>query len=154
MELVFFFVLLLVKYALCVPLIQVLQQIEVLSSLNGYIANSTRLTNVLATADNFTLLAPSDTAFDKWLGQSGTPKAEADIEETLLYHLLHGGFPTIGITAVPQFASSNLPNGVVANVTGGQVVEAVTDSTGTPQFLSGNKTASTISSAVRYTLEA
>ena len=142
-----FFLLLLVTITFGAPLIDVLQRIENLSLLNSHIANSTTLTNLLSKADNFTLLAPSNAAFSKWLGQGGV--TEDEIEETLLYHLLHGGFPTIGITASPQFASSNLPNGNAANVTGGQVVEAVADSNGAPQFLSANKTSSAITTPVR-----
>jgi len=150
MERVSFLVLLLVTVTLGAPLISVLQQIDNLSVLNSHIANSTNLTNLLTTADNFTLLAPSNDAFNKWLGQGGAVVTEAEIEETLLYHLLHGGFPTIGITSRPQFASSNLPNGIAANVTGGQVVEVVADTNGIPQILSANKTISTITAPVRY----
>jgi len=149
MELIPFILLLLVTIAFGAPFLDVLQNIDSLSLLNSHIANSTKLTDILTKADNFTFLAPSNAAFNKWLGQGGSIVPEAEIEDTLLYHLLHGGFPTIGITATPQFASSNLPNGIAANVTGGQVVEAIANSAGIPQFLSANKTVSTITNPVR-----
>jgi len=154
MKLFSFGLLLLVTIASGAPLIEVLQQVENLSLLNSHIANSTTLTNLLTRADNFTFLAPSNAAFNKWLGQEGSLLTEPEIEETLMYHILRGGFPTVRITATPQFAASNLPNGNLANVTGGQVVEAVADANGTPQFLSANKTITTITTPVRpYRLE-
>ncbi|KAH8593672.1 FAS1 domain-containing protein [Bisporella sp. PMI_857] len=146
MDIVFFLILLLVRHVWCIPLLDLLDRIEELSTLNFHINASTRLTTLLSTADNFTFLAPSNSAFDEWLGSSGADLTEADIEETLTYHLLRGGFPTLETSSTPKFASSNLRNGQSANVTGGQVVEAVSLNN-TPVFISGFSTVSNIISA-------
>lgn len=118
---------------------------EELSTLNFHLNASTTLSKLLSTANNFTFLAPSNTAFDAWFGQGGLPSDE--IEATLMYHFLNGGFPTLDFSQQPQFAVTHLDNNTYANVTGGQVVEVVADLLGAPQFLSGNRTATTISQA-------
>jgi uncharacterized surface protein with fasciclin (FAS1) repeats len=128
-------------------ILSVLATHKELSTLNFYLNASTTLSDLLSTANNSTFLAPSNTAFDAWLGQSSS-LSDDEIELTLMYHFLKGGFPTLDFSRQPQFAVTHLDNGTYANVTGGQVVEVVSDSLGTPQFLSGNKTATTISQPV------
>jgi hypothetical protein len=64
----------------------------------------------------------------------------------LTYHLLSGSHPTALISKTPEFVPSALSNTTLANVTGGQRIEA-----SKPDeiiFQSGNKTSSTLVSGV------
>ena len=149
MGLKFFFLLIFASNALGQALLSVLQTHLELSTFNYYVNASTNLTNLLSTANNFTLLAPSNTAFENWFSSQGNPSLSDDvIESTLMYHLLHGGFPTTSILDEPQFVASHLTNATYSNVTDGQRVELVTGSGGQPQFISDNKTVTTIVSPV------
>lgn len=129
-------------------ILSVLATHKELTTLNSHLNGSIGLSDLLSTANNFTFLAPSNIAFEAWLGQSPS-LSDDEIESTLMYHFLQGGFPTLEFSPQPQFAITHLDNGTFANVTGGQVVEVVSDSLGTPQFLSGNRTVTTISQPVR-----
>lgn len=122
----------------------VLDQTEELSALNSYVTNSSILTKLLSSADNFTFLAPSNAAIEEWLSSSDTLTTDV-IDTTLTYHLLHGRFPTLSFTPEPQFVHSFLENITYANVTGGQVVELLSQN-GQAQVGSGNKSISTIAS--------
>lgn len=138
---------LLVKLVLAQNILSVLSTHDELSTLNFHLNASKNLSSLLSSANNFTFLAPSNAAFDAQFGQSTGNVSEEDIEAILAYHFLKGGFPTLSFSSQPNFAHTHLENGNLANVTGGQVVEMVTDSSGLPQFVSGNKTATTIAQA-------
>jgi uncharacterized surface protein with fasciclin (FAS1) repeats len=149
MELKFFFLLIFASNTLGQAVLSVLQTHLELSTFNYYVNASSNLTNLLSTANNFTLLAPSNTAFEQWFSSQGNPSLSNDvIEATLMYHLLHGGFPTTSFSNDPQFVPSHLTNATYSNVTGGQRVELVNGPAGRPQFLSNNKTATNIQSPV------
>ncbi|KAG0651787.1 Fasciclin arabinogalactan [Hyphodiscus hymeniophilus] len=120
-----------------------------LSTLYSYINGSTKLFNLLNTAENFTFLAPTNDAIAQWIVSNGNNTPAADvIEAQLSYHLLNGSWPTVDFTAAPQFAATDLTNSTYNNVTifpGGQRVELVAGPGGDPEIISSNKTATTIS---------
>lgn len=152
MELEFFFLLIFASDILGQAVLSVLQTHLELSTFNFYVNASTNLTNLLSSANNFTLLAPSNTAFEEWFSSQGNPSLSDDvIEATLLYHVLHGGFPSTSFADEPQFVASHLTNSTYSNVTGGQRVELVTGSGGQAEFISDNKTVTTILSPVSTT---
>ena len=149
MELKVFFLLIFASNALGQAILSVLATHLELSTFNYYVNASTNLTNLLSTADNFTLLAPSNTAFEQWFSGQGNPSLSNDvIEATLFYHLLHGGFPTTSFTEEPQFVASHLENATYSNVTGGQRVGLVTGTGGQQQFIADNNTITGIVSPV------
>jgi uncharacterized surface protein with fasciclin (FAS1) repeats len=149
MELKFFFLLIFASNVFGQALLSVLQTHLELSTFNYYVNASTNLTNLLSSANNFTLLAPSNTAFEQWFSSQGNPSLSDDvIEATLFYHLLRGGFPTTSFTDGTQFVATHLTNTTYSNVTGGQRVELVTGTGGQPQFISDNKTVTGIISPV------
>ena len=86
------------------------------------------LTQTLSTAQNITLLAPSNTAFTALLARNPrsaelmtNPRALAGV---LQYHVLAGRFPASAFTRAAQFPSTLL-TAPFANVTGGQRVGLV-----------------------------
>jgi uncharacterized surface protein with fasciclin (FAS1) repeats len=135
-------------------IIPTLQSHSDLSTLYSYINGSTQLYNLLASAENFTFLAPTNDAITQWISAQGNSTPSADvIEATLSYHLLNGSWPTVDVTDQPQFAATNLNNASYSNVTispSGQRVEIVTGSSGDPEILSSNKTVTTISTKVCF----
>lgn len=87
MELKFFFLLIFALNTLGQAVLSVLQTHLELSTFNYYVNASSNLTNLLSSANNFTLLAPSNTAFEEWFSSQGNPSLSDDvIEETLTYH--------------------------------------------------------------------
>jgi hypothetical protein len=109
-----------------------------LSMLNSFIDSSPTLSRLLSTANNFTFLAPSNTAINAWLAAPGTTSLQTDqIEALISYHLLHGTFPVASFPQIPLFPNSNLNNLTFENITGGQAVEFAQGPAG-PQILSGN----------------
>jgi hypothetical protein len=123
-----------------------------LSMLNSFIDSSPTISRLLSTANNFTFLAPSNTAINAWLAAPGTTSLQTDqIEALISYHLLHGTFPVASFSQIPQFPNSNLNNLTFENITGDQAVELLQSPSG-PQILSGNTTVSTISRAVSLVL--
>ncbi len=114
-----------------------------LSELASLIEASPRLSTLLLPAYNFTFLAPTNDAISTWLVGN---QSQSWIESTLTYHLLSGSHPTALISKTPEFVPSALSNTTLANVTGGQRIEA-----SKPDeiiFQSGNKTSSTLVSGV------
>jgi hypothetical protein len=130
-------------------LLSVLQNHFELSTFNSYVNGSQKLTNLLSSADNVTLLAPSNTAFKAWLPNQAPNLAEDQIEALLTYPLVHGVFPSVAFSSQPQFSKTFLNNITYANVTGGQRAELLTGSSGNPEIVSGNKIVSGISTTVR-----
>jgi hypothetical protein len=126
------------------PVLSILESTQELSTLNFYVNASTSLTKLLSSVNNFTFLAPSNSALEKWLSRGGSISSDV-IEMTLRYHLLHGRFPTLSFTEEPQFVHSFLENKTYTNVTGGQVVE-IFSKNGQAQAVSGNKSISIIAS--------
>jgi uncharacterized surface protein with fasciclin (FAS1) repeats len=130
-------------------LLSVLQNNLELSTFTAYVNKSQILTNLLSTADNVTLFAPSNAAFSAWAPNQPPNLGKDQVEALLTYHLVHGTFPSLSITEEPQFQESFLNNITYANVTGGQRVELVSGSSG-PEVVSGNRTLSRITTTVSF----
>ena len=141
----FWWLAILASHGWAITLLEVLQTYPQLSALNTLVnsnANATALTALLVNANNFTFLAPSNTAISNFNSQSPGLLNSSLLLPTIQYGLLKGQYPTVLITNTPQFIQSNLSGPAYANVTGGQVVELVTASDGTAEFISGNGTIS------------
>jgi len=128
-------------------LLSVLQQHPELSTFNHYVNSSSTLTSLLSSANDITLLAPSNDALHTWYEEQSTsvPLNSDQIEAVLIYHVLHGVFPTVSLSTEPQFASSFLTDTQYTNVTSGQAVELLATVDGDPQIVSGNKSISGLS---------
>ena len=138
----------LVSYGSAISLLQVLQTYPQLSSLNVLVNASANATALLANSNNFTFLAPSNDAISKFNSQNPGTLNGTQILPNIQYGLLKGGYPTLSITNTPQFIQSNLSDPTYANVTGGQTVELVLGSDGTPEFITGNGSISTSTTPV------
>lgn len=153
MELIFFCLFGLASFVSQVAgqsLMHVLSTTSQLSTLFRYVNASSSLTDLFNSANNFTLLAPSNSAFSDLLkGQNETSISSAEIDALVRYHVLKGNFPTQAWSAVPQFATTYLDNSTYTNVTTGQVVELVLDDNNNPQIQSWNKTTTSITTKVR-----
>ena len=126
------------------PLLDTIKSTKELNTLNSIITASKNLTALFSSVKDFTLLAPSNDALEKWFAKGDGSNNAALLETKLLrYHLLHGRITTQDFTTTPQFMHSFMNDSSYANVTGGQVVELVKKN-GEPIILSGNKTISTI----------
>lgn len=133
----------LVSHGWAIALLQVLQQYPQLSSLNTLVNSSANATALLANSNNFTFLAPSNDAISKFNSQNPGVLNGTQLFPNVQYGLLKGVYPTLSITTTPQFVQSNLSDSTYANVTGGQAVELVLGSGGTPEILTGNQSIST-----------
>jgi uncharacterized surface protein with fasciclin (FAS1) repeats len=138
----------LVSRAYAITLLEVLATYPQLSSLNTLVKSSSNATALLASSNNFTFLAPSNDAIAAFNTQNPAT-LNASLLPNVQYGLLKGGYPTLSITNTPQFIVSNLTDPTYSNVTGGQTVELVLGSEGTPEVLSGNRSISTSTSTVR-----
>jgi hypothetical protein len=138
----------LVAYGSAITLIEVLSSYPQLSSLYSYINSSSTVTSLLANSNDFTFLAPSNDAIASFNSQNPDVLSRTWLAN-VQYGLLQGGFPTLSFSDTPQFVASNLVNGSYANVTSGQAVELVLGSDGTPEVVTGNKSISTSTAAVR-----
>ena len=101
-----------------------------LSNLTALIGTVPSLLTTLSNATNITVLAPSNDAISAFLSSDGGSANlnNTDIISALLqYHILQGTIPASAITNIPTFPHTLLDASTgFANVTGGQVVEAVT----------------------------
>jgi uncharacterized surface protein with fasciclin (FAS1) repeats len=121
-----------------------------LTSLDGVLAlpGLAQLVQSLSSAQNVTLLAPSNEAFGS-LGNETFAALTANeglLTATLQYHVLNGTILSSAITNQSQFVPTHLTNPQFTNVTGGQVVEAVA-SGGNVTFFSGSLSNSTVTQA-------
>ena len=119
---------------------------------NSFIDSSPTISRLLSIENNFTFLAPVNTAINAWLAAPGTTSLQTDrIQALISYHLLHGTFPVASFSQIPLFSNSNLNNLTFENITGSQAVEFAQGLAGL-QILLGNTTTSTISRAVSISL--
>ncbi|KAK3168517.1 hypothetical protein OEA41_004965 [Lepraria neglecta] len=127
-----------------------------LTNLTTYVSLFPDLLTQLSMAINVTILAPSNEAFAAFLNSSaGAALATNDtavIEAVLMYHVLNGTHPAASIMSTPAFVPTMLTNTVYANVTGGQVVEAVTQGTNV-EIYSGLLMNSTVTTPLVNTLD-
>lgn len=127
-------------------LLNVLSKFPQLSRLSTEVAKSSNLSVQFNAADNFTLLAPTDTAISTWLSSFATNVSPSYIEAVLSYHLLHGRYATASITNSHLNIRSWLTDEQYANVTGGQRVEV--SNADRIEIKSGAKSASRIITGV------
>jgi len=99
-----------------------------LSTLASLISADPALLNALTSANDITILAPSNEAFSKLLNSSAGEGLTDDsglVAALLQYHVLNGTFASQDITNTSAFVPTLLTNESYTNVTGGQVVEGV-----------------------------
>ncbi|KAL8708424.1 MAG: hypothetical protein Q9220_006714 [cf. Caloplaca sp. 1 TL-2023] len=100
-----------------------------LSSLAAAVMGVPGLADSLGSASNITILAPSNDAFSKFLTTPAAAAVAANdsaaIQALLAYHVLNGTYPASAVKEMPAFIPTLLNNTAYANVTGGQVVEAL-----------------------------
>jgi hypothetical protein len=137
----------LVSHGWAISLLEVLQSYPQLSSLYTLVNSSSKATALLANANNFTFLAPSNDAISKFNGNPGVLNG-TQLLPNIQYGLLKGGYPALSISSTPQFIQSNLSDSTYANVTEGQAVELVLGSDGAPEAITGNRSISTSSGSV------
>lgn len=122
-----------------------------LSNLTSYLSLLPQVQSMLGSASNITILAPSNEAFSAYMNSSaGAALATNDtmaIQALLTYHVLNGTYPASMIKSMPAFVPTMLNNPMYTNVTGGQVVEAVS-MRGNVSFFSGLLMNSTVAKAV------
>ena len=96
-----------------------------LSSLITLLGTQPDLVRALGSLTNITILAPNNDALGRFLNSSSSvPSADA-VTALLSYHVLNGTYYASNITSTPAFVPTLLANETYANVTGGQVVEAM-----------------------------
>lgn len=118
-----------------------------LSTLSTLLQGQTETLNQLGGASNITLLAPSNDALSDYLGNmSLTDIDPSDIAALLSYHVLNGTYMADNITDTAAFVPTLLTNEQYANVTGGQVVEAM-KADDVVSFYSGLRKQSNVSQA-------
>ncbi|KAL1609991.1 hypothetical protein SLS60_001656 [Paraconiothyrium brasiliense] len=99
-----------------------------LSNLTSFLSLNPAIVSVLSQASNITILAPSNNAFSEFANTDVGRDIASDpslLAALLQYHVLNGTFQASQITNQSTFVSTYLNNETYANVTGGQVVEAV-----------------------------
>jgi uncharacterized surface protein with fasciclin (FAS1) repeats len=132
-------------------LAQALNSSSQLSSLSGVLAlpGLSELVQSLSSAQNVTILAPSNEAFAQVDNETlaALTANEGLLTALLQYHVLNGSILSSAITNQSQFVPTLLSNQLFTNVTGGQVVEAVA-SGGNVTFFSGLLSNSTVTQAV------
>ncbi|KAG4440275.1 hypothetical protein IFR05_004236 [Cadophora sp. M221] len=128
-------------------LLETLPTLPELTTLQSYVRQLPRLSAKLDTVDNYTLLAPTNEAFDSWLGGANPQPTLDDIEAILFYHLLRGIYPVASLSPSPKFTASFLTNSSYTNVTAGQSVQLSQDSKKFPLIRSGNGTNASITTS-------
>ncbi|KAF2133532.1 Fasciclin-domain-containing protein [Dothidotthia symphoricarpi CBS 119687] len=98
-----------------------------LSALSGVLAMYPNLLGTLNGATDITILAPSNDAFGAVDNATLTSLTanEGLITALLQYHVLNGSYPASAVTNTSTFIPTYLTNPLFTNVTGGQVVDAV-----------------------------
>jgi uncharacterized surface protein with fasciclin (FAS1) repeats len=132
-------------------LTQALNSSSDLSSLSALLSTPGlgQLVESLGSAQNVTILAPSNQAFESIGNETLTSLAsnEGLLTALLQYHVLNGTFLSSAITNQSTFVPTLLTNQLFTNVTGGQVVNAKTSGDNVT-FFSGLLANSSVSQAV------
>lgn len=132
-------------------LTSVLSSAADLSNLTSFVSQFPQLLTTLSSANNITILAPSNEAFGKFLQSPAASAVAANdsnaIQALLSYHVLNGTYPAASVKETPAFIPTLLNNPAYANVTGGQVVEAIAQDDSVV-FFSGLLSNSTVTKAV------
>lgn len=98
------------------------------SQLATFLSAFPQLLQTLQGASNITLLAPSNQALGALLNTSAGAQLQnnsALAQAVLQYHVLNGTYPASAITNRTAFIPTLLTNQTYANITGGQVVDAI-----------------------------
>ncbi|KAL9609305.1 MAG: hypothetical protein Q9167_005923 [Letrouitia subvulpina] len=131
-------------------LTSVLSSAADLSNLTSFVSQFPQLLTTLSSATNITILAPSNEAFGKFLQSPAASAVTANdsnaIQALLSYHVLNGTYPAAAVKETPAFIPTLLNNPAYANVTGGQVVEAIAQDDSVV-FFSGLLSNSTVTKA-------
>jgi uncharacterized surface protein with fasciclin (FAS1) repeats len=117
------------------------------SSLVSLLKSQPSLLTALGGASNITILAPSNNALGTVLNSTAGAALASDpgaVQALLQYHVLNGTYAASAITNTSQFIPSLLTNTSYTNVTGGQVVQALSVN-GTATFFTGLLANSTVS---------
>jgi hypothetical protein len=124
-----------------------LNSTDQLSTLKGVIPAG--VLESLSGLTNITILAPSNDAFAQIDNEtlSGLAANEGLLTALLQYHVLNGTYLASAITNSSVFVPTALTNNLFTNVTGGQVVEAMTMDSNVV-FYSGLLANSTVTTAV------
>lgn len=93
----------------------------------GLIQSNPTLNESLSTARNITILAPSNEAFSTFLNASSAAPSTDVVAALLSYHVLNGTYPSSSVTNTSTIIPTLLNNSTYTNVTGGQVVSAITN---------------------------
>ncbi|KAL8808706.1 MAG: hypothetical protein Q9200_004098 [Gallowayella weberi] len=108
---------------------ELLGSTDSLSTLATAVQGVPGLAQMLGSASNVTILAPSNEAFEKFMRTPGAAALASNdtsaIQALLSYHILNGTFPSSVVTEMPTFLPTMLNNSAYSNVTGGQVVEVL-----------------------------
>lgn len=124
-----------------------------LSNLTTYLSLFPSLMSSISKMSNVTLLAPSNMAFEAALGSSTASAFSANdtqaITALLEYHVLNGTYSNFSM--MPQFVPTALMSGMYANVSNGQVVEAIGSNGTNTTFFSGLLSNSTSSNMTNFT---
>lgn len=125
-----------------------------LSNLTSIISANPALLSALSGASNITILAPSNQAFAALQNSSAasllTNNDPTAITALLQYHVLKGTYPASAIKNTPAFIPTLLNATQFTNVTGGQVVEAITQGNSV-EIYSGLLSKSTVTKPVGLT---
>ena len=100
-----------------------LSSTNAVSTLAKTLAMFPGLVSTLANANNITILAPSNAAFQKFLKGPGKGASRSEVEALLTYHVLKGVYLSTDVTSTPAFIPSLLKS---PKLSGGEVVEAAT----------------------------
>jgi transforming growth factor-beta-induced protein len=115
----------------------------------GLLATQPALSAALTSAQQITILAPSNDAFSKILSTAAGMALSKDpsmVTALLQYHVLNGTVPGSAFTTSAQFIPTLLTNASFSNVTGGQVVMGMLSGKSVEIF-SGLKEKSTVTTA-------
>lgn len=100
-----------------------------LSNLTTFVGALPQISSALSSAQNITILAPSNAAFARLLNSSAGAAISANdtsaIQALLMYHVLNGTYNASAISSTAAFIPTMLSDSTYSNVTGGQVVQAV-----------------------------
>ncbi|KAF2828634.1 Fasciclin-domain-containing protein [Ophiobolus disseminans] len=129
-------------------LAQALNATAELSQLSTVLGLVPELVQALSSAQNITILAPSNSAFGRVPNATlqGLTSNTGILSALLQYHVLNGTYRAAQITNSSAFVPTLLTNPLFANVTGGQRVRAI-QSNGKVSFFSGLLDNSTVSTA-------
>jgi uncharacterized surface protein with fasciclin (FAS1) repeats len=112
------------------------------------------LQTLLSSAQNITVLAPNNDALNAVLNSTVGQSLSSDpgaVAALLSYHVLNGTFYSSQIANTSVFVPTLLTNSSYANVTGGQVVEAISAHSNV-SVISGLLQNSTVVEAVKLSL--